>query len=124
MNETKSSLAILLSTDILAYWNTVVSPFVLLYLYIFVVSITVIELGRIMRSPEGILTLILNFMNLQSSERSTMGDPEGRPSVSGDCNGSLADHGECLQRDPRRRMSEECSVCGCDPCDCDWGNEE
>ena len=71
MNETKSSLAILLSTDILAYWNTVVSPFVLLYLYIFVVSITVIELGRIMRSPEGILTLILNFMNLQSSGRNT-----------------------------------------------------
>ena len=57
--------------SILAYWNTVVSPFVLLYLYIFVVSITVIELGRIMRSPEGILTLILNFMNLQSSERNT-----------------------------------------------------
>ena len=63
MIETANLLNILSSTDTLQHLNTMLSPSVFACLYMSVVSITAIELGRIMRSPGGILMLISDFMN-------------------------------------------------------------
>ena len=71
MNEIANLLTILYVTGIHQHLNTTLSLSVLVSLYLCVASIIVIELGRIMKSPGGILMLISDFMSQTHSEPNT-----------------------------------------------------